>query len=109
MTQGAWLEPWCAPLPGQASILEQQLAREVCPQHVLHGQPVHLLALRRDCDDVLFALDGGEVAEVHLTWYRTMETDPRWPRTAVFASLDAWVRQSMMSSHLDWTGQGTPG
>ena len=106
MTQGAWLEPRCAPLPGQAAGFERQLARETRPQH---GRPGRLLALRRGCDDLLFGLDGSEVAEVHLTWHRTMETDQLSPGTTILASLDAWVRQSMMRNHLDRSAHGAPG
>jgi hypothetical protein len=103
-----WLEPWY-PVdefgPERAremcADLERQLRREICDRHVLHGESVQPIARRADTDDVLFALTGGRVAEVHLTWRRGTEPDPRWPDTAIFASLDEWVRESMVPLH-DW-------
>ena len=48
-----------------------------------------------------FALDDGHVAEVHLTWRRDTEPDPRWPDCAIFASLEEWRRESMVPLH-EW-------
>ena len=103
-----WLEPWypvdefgAERVVEMAAALEKQLRREICKRHVLHGESVSLIARRADTDDVLFALAGGRVAEVHLTWRRGTEPDPRWPDTAIFASLDQWARESMVPLH-DW-------
>ncbi len=104
----AWLEPWYPAdefgperAVEMAAVMEKQLRREISERHVLHGENVRLTARRADTDDVLFALDGGRVAEVHLTWRRGTEPDPRWPGTAIFASLDVWVRESMVPLH-EW-------
>lgn len=101
-----WLEPWYP--VGEfgaergvemAALMERQLRREICDRHVLHGVAVRLIARRADTDDVLFALDGGRLAEVHLTWRRGTEPDPRWPQTAIFGSLEDWRRESMIPLH----------
>ncbi len=95
-----WLAPWY-PID-DADIragLERQLAVEVSPRHVLYGTSVRLIARRDDTDDALFALEDGRVAEVHLTWKSSAEEDPRWPATAVFASLDEWAVESMRPLH----------
>jgi hypothetical protein len=104
----AWLEPWypvdefgAERAVEMAAALEKQLRREICERHVLHGESVRLIARRADTDDALFALTGGRVAEVHLTWRRGTEPDPRWPDTRIFASLDQWVRESMAPLH-EW-------
>lgn len=52
-----------------------------------------------DTDDALFALDDGRVAEVHLTWRQGTEPDPRWPFTALFPSLEDWMRLAMVPLH----------
>ena len=103
-----WLEPWYPvdefgpeKAVEMAAALEKQFRREICCSHVLHGESVSLIARRADTDDVLFALAGGRVAEVHLTWRRGTEPDPRWPDTRIFASLEEWRRESMVPLH-EW-------
>ena len=103
-----WLEPWYPvdefgpeKAVEMAAALEKQFRREICCSHVLHGESVSLIARRADTDDVLFALANGRVAEVHLTWRRGTEPDPRWPDTRIFASLEEWRRESMVPLH-EW-------
>ena len=103
-----WLEPWYPvdefgpeKAVEMAAALEKQFRREICCSHVLHGESVSLIARRADTDDVLFALADGRVAEVHLTWRRGTEPDPRWPDTRIFASLEEWRRESMVPLH-EW-------
>jgi hypothetical protein len=84
-----------------AVALERQLRREICKRHVLHGESVRLIARRADTDDALFALTGGRVAEVHLTWRQGTEPDPRWPGASIFPSLRHWARDSMVPLH-EW-------
>lgn len=96
----AWLSPWYAVDDSDIRAgLEAQLRREICSSHVLHGESVRLIARRDDTDDALFALAGGRVAEVHLTWKNGTEDDPRWPATGIFASLEMWARDSMVPLH----------
>jgi hypothetical protein len=78
-----------------AGALESELHRELCPTHILYAKSVRLIARRDDMDDALFALDDGRFAEVHLTWRGSVEPDPRWPATAIFASMDEWRQRSM--------------
>jgi hypothetical protein len=92
-----WLEPWSGIQdPKVCGRLEAELRRELIPTHVLFGLHVTALAQRVDQDDVLFALEDGRVADVHLTWARHPETDPRWPGTELFPSLVAWVADRMI-------------
>ena len=65
-----------------------ELARELHTTHVLHGVDVVAIARRLDCDDWLFRLDDGRVAQVHLTY--AVESSPDWPRTQLFESMGKW-------------------
>lgn len=97
-----WLDPW-GPVTDRDTRagLERQLRVEVSERHVLFGADARLVARRDDTDDVLFALSDGRWAEVHLTWRRSVEPDPRWPATALFASLDDWAERSMRPLHAE--------
>ena len=97
------LTPWYAvDDERQCSGIQAQLAREVGPQHRLFGIPARLIARRQDNDDCLFELPDGRVADVHLTWRQGQEEDPRWPSTAIYASIDEWVEQVMRPAAADW-------
>jgi hypothetical protein len=92
----SWLEPWTPVESGKTrSALETELHRELSLGHPLHGRSLAAIARRADQDDVLFALDDGSVAEVHLTWRGRPEDDPRWPRTEIFPSAEAWIERRM--------------
>lgn len=97
-----WHAPWYAVDAADVTRgLERQLAVEAGPGHLLHGVEVRLIARRVDTDDALFALSDGRVAEVHLTWRKGAEPDPRWPVTLIFRSLAAWAGASMRPPHDD--------
>ena len=82
-----WPDGWMA-AAGQGAQLEAELARETPEGHVLFDRRVTLLATGR-ADDVLFGLDDGQVARVHLSW--VVETDPIWPATTLFPSIELWA------------------
>jgi hypothetical protein len=96
----AFLEPW-VPVRDYASNLEQELQREVSQGHPLHAKRVHAIAQRGDCDDVLFGIDssGFGYAVVHLSWTGQRESDPRWPDTHFFATLQDWIENRMKPDH----------
>jgi len=94
-----WLEPWSAiEGPEEQEAMLAELRVELCPSHVLYGLSAVALARRHDQDDVLFELGDGRIAEVHLTWSRKSERDPRWPRTTIFASAADWSERQMRRS-----------
>jgi hypothetical protein len=68
--------------------LEAELQRELCPAHVLYGQTAVALGRRWRRDDILFRLDDGRVAQVHLTHRR--EQDPAWPATDIYPTFADW-------------------
>lgn len=95
-----WLDPWYPVTDATiCDALERQLRAEISSRHVLFRERVRLVARRSDTDDALFALSGSRVAEVHLTWSRQVEADPRWPMTVLFGSMEEWRRASMMPLH----------
>jgi hypothetical protein len=109
-----WLEPWVAiadlgwPEEKQSeyrTAWERQLWQEVGPDHVLHGLGAQLIARRFDRDDALYRLlPHGQVAQVHLSWAKSEESDPTRPATTVFDSLDQWAAESQTMQHQEWAG-----
>ena len=97
-----WRKPWHPILPIRAPHSEAELHRELCPKHVLFGRPVSAIGYRQDCDDVLFYL--GEIAPrfavVHLTFQP--ETNPKWPETSLYESIEDWVEQCMIPDATDF-------
>ena len=98
------LIPWHPIAPEQGVALECELARELGPAHAIQGRTAKAIAVRQDCDDVLFELDEGKsgYAVVHLTWIMKMETTPNYPSTELFPSLEAWRAQCMVPDAEDW-------
>lgn len=74
--------------PDEARALERELARELCAAHVLSGRTANAIGRCNTTDDVLFRLEDGSLAQVHLTW--NVERDPRWPATELYADFAAW-------------------
>ena len=96
-----FLLPW-KPVEDAADSLAAELDRETVPSHPLFGESVRALARRIDCDDVLFELlrPQGGYAVVHLTWNE--EQDPRWPRTHLHDSFEAWLQAVMRPDHEEY-------
>jgi hypothetical protein len=83
----AWPECWNTRLDvTERARLEEELRAEACSKHPLHGVRVTALATGEDPDDVIFRLQDGRYAIVHLTW--NPETDPKWPWAQIFSSLE---------------------
>ncbi len=73
--------------------LTNELAKELPQGHVLFGSRVTARGRRTDSDDVLFITDieGKPFLIVHMTWRSLAQSDPLWPHTQSFASLEAWI------------------
>ena len=96
------LIPWIEPHSPDG--LELELQREVAPEHALHGKSAAALAVARDRDDVLFAVNEADslpYAVVYLTWSGKAEPCP-WPATRFFESLEQWI-ECMKAEHEDYT------
>jgi hypothetical protein len=96
--------PWREVDPKNVENLSRELVREGGPQHVLFGKKARAVAVRQDCDDVLFAIEGvtPTYAVVHLTWIMKTETDPKFPSTDIYPSLEEWRRLCMVPDAEDW-------
>ncbi|MEU7262035.1 hypothetical protein AB0B21_40520 [Streptomyces rimosus] len=81
--------PWWVPDDGVLHALEQELRRELPPDHPLYGARVRAAARCEACDDVLFRVTDRSFrwAVVHLTWSGRQEQSP-WPRTTPLADLE---------------------
>ena len=102
-----FLEPW---FPCSGSGLIDELHRELPSGHVLENVELSVVARRRDCDDVLFALnDGsGRLVLVHLTWSKARETIPTFPITRIFPRLNLWL-ETMRADHDEFVANDPDG
>ncbi|WP_133487720.1 hypothetical protein [Aliiroseovarius marinus] len=73
----------------QKLYFQRALKRQMAPGHVLQGRRFRAVAKDASSDDVLYILDDGQAAVVHLTW--TKETSAAWPSTALYPSLSDFV------------------
>ncbi len=73
---------------GERDQLEAELPRELSPTHILKGLGAVPVGRRVNRDDVLFRLEDGRYAQVHLTWRH--EPDPCWPSTDIYPTFEAW-------------------
>lgn len=88
--EDVWVDSWYAVTDEHTrKILEDELRKEVGPEHPLWNKRLQLIARRDGSDDALFSFDDGRIAEVHLTWTGKPECHP-WPGTRIFAGLDQW-------------------
>jgi hypothetical protein len=99
-----WLEPWYSISSDlvQAAGLEGELYRELSAGHPLFGLPARAIGRRDDCDDVLYCLEDGRAALVHLTWISEPPDRPPWPHTTFFPSLATWAMEGMRADHDDF-------
>ena len=102
LTNLQWLEPWHSTSAG----LESELEKEISPAHPLFGRKVISVGRRGDRDDVLFFLPDNPfpLAVVHLTWTGKKETNPEWPHTTFYPSLNDWIERRMKPDHLELEG-----
>jgi hypothetical protein len=93
------LAPWTQVT--NAAGLEAELARELGPEHRLHGRNLRAVARRSDGEEVLFV---GETlaAVVTLNWKK--DVDPSGPAAEIYPSLDEWALRRMQRDHHDFTG-----
>jgi len=91
-----WPEPW-KPLPlpetwiGRVESLDDELRLEVCAGHPLFGVTCRTVGWNSaNLHEFLFATDSTDLplVFVHLTW--RPESDPRWPRTIMYAGWEAF-------------------
>lgn len=96
-------KPWMALRADSesAKFFEHEVARELAPGHSLYGRRLHTVAKNSTCDDLLFRLDDGTFAEVHLTFTPTPPERPGWPRYRTFENLADWMVASMRPEQIE--------
>ena len=93
-----WQEPWAALPEGSLASFQHQLARELAPGHPLFGRKGAPVGKQAGTDDVLVALEGEQLAVVHLTWGGA--GDARYPLTTFFTDWADFVARRMVPDAL---------
>ena len=84
-------ERWMRVEPDREDEYRSELRRECPAGHLLHDVDVEPLAIRRLLKEIVYWVPDRRLwAWVHLTW--TVESDPRLPRTELFAEWGALVQ-----------------
>jgi hypothetical protein len=64
--------------------LSKQLEIELHDNHILKGRSTKTIARRQDNDDVLFEIENGEYAVVHITWQKSAHKNILFPTTEIY-------------------------
>jgi len=94
----SFLEPWSAVPLDRAEAFLREVQTELSPGHPLYGAQLRAIGASRLADDVLFWLDNGRVADVHLTWSRVAERNP-WPSHRIYENFNEWAKEVMIPDH----------
>ena len=83
------LPPWDLAHRG----LNNQLEKEISRGHILYGKDTKTIAIRRDNDDVLFAVFDADFkyAKVYLTWSRSKLSDNSYPIIKTYPDNKDWA------------------
>ena len=97
------LEPWTS-IAGDPLALSTELQREVREDGILFGCTTKAIAVRQDCDDVLFRVEGlsEQFAVVHLTWSGRRDQTTGFPSTELFRDAEDWRSRCMVPDHEDF-------
>ncbi|WP_113652765.1 hypothetical protein [Pedobacter namyangjuensis] len=81
--------------------LNDQLASELSPGHILYGKKVRTLARREDNDDVLFNVMNAEFtfAVVHLTWSENTDEGGKWPIVEIYNNWNQLYENRIQIDH----------
>jgi hypothetical protein len=90
-----WIDPW-EQIENGGPDLVTELQKELPLQHVLYGLKVSAIAHRIDCDDVLFQVDDGSFAIVHLTWSGKQDKNVKFPWTIKYSDIDEFIKKALI-------------
>jgi len=93
-----FLLPWEAVSEADATKLSRELALELLDGHPLFGMKLEAVARSVAADDVLFRLQDGRLAQVHLTCIGKTERLP-WPVHHVYANFAELAEAIMLPEH----------
>lgn len=103
-----WFVPWY-PIEreDERHAMLVELQRELDSTHPLNGVAAIAIARRQDNDDVLFSLEDGRMAVVHLTWIGKQDKSP-FPWTVLYATAEAFVQECLLPDHREWNRAEPP-
>lgn len=98
------LEPWEI-ISAHEEMISAELKKEVREDGLLFGKEASPIARRKDCDDILFEIEGmnEQFAVVHLTWSGKKDAHPGFPSTTLYSNLENWRQECMLPDHEDYT------
>jgi hypothetical protein len=82
-------QPWFRPADRQAEALRREALAEIGPDHELAGRDLVTVAACGGCDRVVFQVDDGTFAIIHLTWSKTRPEQVGYPKFRRIGSLFA--------------------
>ena len=91
-------EPWFGPADEQAHALSHEALAEIGHDHELASRDLVLVAACSGCDLVVFQVEDGTFAIVHLTWTGRLEAAP-WPTARRFRTMRALVAAASDHRH----------
>ena len=97
-----WLEPWRGLAEANRRPFETELQRELSPAHPLFDIGAEAIGKSEANDDVLFQLQNGEFALVHLTWTGHIEATGQWPYYELYQSWNDFVTQRMQHDNFGY-------
>ncbi len=98
-----WIEPW-ERIESSGSDLVTELQKELPPEHSLYGLKVSAIAHRIDCDDVLFQVEDGSFAVVHLTWSGKQDQNVKFPWTTKYSDFDEFIEKALIPDAKEYGG-----
>lgn len=98
------LEPW-EEVTAYGEQISEELKKEVREDGILYRKEAVAIVRRKDCDDVLFDIQGmkEKLAVIHLTWSGKKDPNSGWPFTTLFSDLESWKTECMIPDHEDYT------
>lgn len=99
--QNEYIEPW---ISEYSSTYLEELYKEISEDHLLYGIALNVVARRLDKDEVLFQFkeNSNKYVQVHLTWKKDKEIDPKWPKSRVYNSFEDWATEVMLIDNKEY-------
>ncbi len=94
-----WKKPWIPLSEEESKGVGIELKKEISEKHQLYGVNIRAIAKRIDCDDVLFEIENGAFAVVHLTYAQYPEPDPQWPYTIKYNNVDDLIKNCLVPNN----------
>jgi len=98
-------EPWESISIEQKLAFENELEKEINPNHILADSCFSAFSIKSGCDDVLFEINSKkfeqQFALVHLTW-KGKNDDENFPKIELFKDFNEFKYLRMFPDKIDW-------